>query len=544
MAEQHQSSKSDIPSCQGLEVVPVEESSNQQYPDPPSPQPSVSGFNALRLSSDGCSNQQVLPENSEVSRIVAYGFRDRRERSANCGSTVIPVGGTLSRPLKKKHPPMVICESDFKATVRERNAAMFLNEWLADVYFIVGTENDREHIPAHSYVLSIASSTFSAMFHGGFEKKTEIEIPDVEPIAFKVLLKYLYTDEIDIKPEYALSILYASKKYFIVYLSRAVITFLEANLNAENVCLLLSQITLFEEEELIKRCWEVVDANAECVFRSEGFLEIDFNLFEQIISRETLIAHERTVFEAAVKWAKAECTRRQLEPNVRNIRYVLGDAFYHIRFPAMTISEFANGAAKSDLLTCQEINNIFLHFAAEEKPHLPFPTESRCGLPLHVCSRFQTVLQGTNQWRYRGRCDSIQFIVDRRIFVAGYGLYGSSTGQSRYNVRMELKKGQEVLGSIQGPLYSSGFPEPQPLLFHHPIQIDADIQYTASVTMEGNQLSHFGQEGMSEVVVLVKNHGRKNDSEEYVNFFFTPSADSKNGTGVQGGQIPQILFYA
>uniref|UniRef100_A0A0M3IRL2 PHR domain-containing protein n=1 Tax=Ascaris lumbricoides TaxID=6252 RepID=A0A0M3IRL2_ASCLU len=191
-----------------------------------------------------------------------------------------------------------------------------------------------------------------------------------------------------------------------------------------------------------------------------------------------------------------------------------------------------------------EINNIFLHFAAEEKPHLPFPTESRCGLPLHVCSRFQTVLQGTNQWRYRGRCDSIQFIVDRRIFVAGYGLYGSSTGQSRYNVRMELKKGQEVLGSIQGPLYSSGFPEPQPLLFHHPIQIDADIQYTASVTMEGNQLSHFGQEGMSEVVVLVKNHGRKNDSEEYVNFFFTPSADSKNGTGVQGGQIPQILFYA
>lgn len=36
---------------------------------------------------------------------------------------------------------MVICESDFKATVRERNAAMFLNEWLADVYFIVGTEN-------------------------------------------------------------------------------------------------------------------------------------------------------------------------------------------------------------------------------------------------------------------------------------------------------------------------------------------------------------------------------------------------------------------
>ncbi|MFH4984108.1 hypothetical protein AB6A40_010817 [Gnathostoma spinigerum] len=31
---------------------------------------------------------------------------------------------------------------------------------------------------------------------------------------------------------------------------------------------------------------------------------------------------------------------------------------------------------------------------------------------------------------------------------------------------------------------------------------------------------------------------------DIVNFFFMPSADSKNGTGVQGGQIPEIIFYA
>ncbi|VDM39858.1 unnamed protein product, partial [Toxocara canis] len=412
----------------------MDESSNQQYPDPPSPQPSASAFNVLRLSSDGGTNQQVLPENSEVSRAVPHGPGYRRER-ATCGnSTVIPVGGTLSRPAKKKSAPAVASESDFKATIRERNAVMYMNEWLADVHFIVGSGDDRERIPAHSYVLSIASSTFSAMFHGGFEDKTEIEIPDVEPTAFKILLKYLYTDEIEIKAEYALCTLYAAKKYFISYLSRAVIAFLEANLNADNVCLLLSQVTLFEEEELIKRCWELVDANAECVLRSEGFLDVDFSLFEHIISRETLIIRERTVFEAAVKWAKAECARRQLELSAKNIRSALGDALYHIRFPAMTIGEFANGAAKSDLLTCQETNNIFLHFAAEEKPRLPFPVESRDGLPLQVCSRFQTglVTFSTNQWRYRGRCDSIQFIVDRRIFVAGYGLYGSSSGQSRY----------------------------------------------------------------------------------------------------------------
>ncbi|VDK45355.1 unnamed protein product [Anisakis simplex] len=557
----------------------------------------MSGFsNSLRICSDaGGTNQQVITDNLEVSKTISPFVNNgagasgsssinniggcRRDRSGAGNSTVIPVGGTLSRPIRKKRPPVYVTDSDFKATVRERVASMYLNDWLADVVFIVGSEEDRERIPAHSYVLSIASRIFSAMFHGGFEKKTEIEIPDVEPIAFKILLKYLYTDEVEIKAEYALCLLYAAKKYFIHYLTRAVVTFLEANLSADNVCLLLSQVTLFEEQELIKRCWELVDANAECVLRSKGFVDIDYQLFEQIISRETLIIHERTVFEASVEWAKAECVRRNLELNAMNIRHMLSDAFYHIRFPVMTINEFANCVVKSELLSCQETNNIFLHFAAEEKPRLQFPVEPRNGLPLQICSRFHTVLQGTNQWRYRGRCDSIQFIVDRRIFVAGYGLYGSSSGQSRYSVRkfvkMELKKGHEVLATMQGPLYSSGFPEPQPLLFNHPVQvglamyfIDPDIQYTASVTMEG-QLSHFGQEvseyalclgyqsleGMSEVVVEINYHGRrssmntasgagsKQDGDEVVNFFFTPSADSKNGTGVQGGQIPQILFY-
>lgn len=40
--------------------------------------------------------------------------------------------------------------------------------------------------------------------------------------------------------------------------------------------------------------------------------------------------------------------------------------------------------------------------------------------------------------------DSINFMVDKRIFIVGYGLYGSSSGASDYNVRIELKKYGEV----------------------------------------------------------------------------------------------------
>lgn len=35
-------------------------------------------------------------------------------------------------------------------------------------------------------------------------------------------------------------------------------------------------------------------------------------------------------------------------------------------------------------------------------------------------------------------------MVDKRIFIVGYGLYGSSSGAADYNVRIELKKYGEV----------------------------------------------------------------------------------------------------
>ncbi|EJW74849.1 BTB/POZ domain-containing protein 6-A, partial [Wuchereria bancrofti] len=245
-------------------------------------------------------------------------------------------------------------ENGFKPTLRERNALMYLNEWLADVHFIVGIDENTERFPAHSYILAIASAPFNAMFNGGFEKHNEIRLPDIEPVAFKILLKYLYCDSIELDSSNALSTLYAAKKYMITHLVHAVIDFLNFNLKAENVCLLLSQSQLFQDEqELMDRCWKLVEVDAERVLMSDAFCDIDFTLFEEILSRDTLLTKEKLVYDAALKWAEAECGRRNLPVSQVNVRNVLGNALYHIRFPAMTIYEFANGPAKMGLLTCQ-----------------------------------------------------------------------------------------------------------------------------------------------------------------------------------------------
>ncbi|XP_068938448.1 BTB/POZ domain-containing protein 6 [Petaurus breviceps papuanus] len=421
----------------------------------------------------------------------------------------------------------------FYPTLRERNAMMFNNELMADVHFIIGPLEASKRVPAHKYVLAVGSSVFYAMFYGDLaEVKSEIHIPDVEPAAFLILLKYMYSDEIDLEADTVLATLYAAKKYIVPALAKACVHFLETSLEAKNACVLLSQSRLFEEPELTQRCWEVIDAQAEMALKSEGFCEIDQQTLEIILNRESLNTKEVVIFEAVLNWAEAECKREGLPITPRNKRKVLGRVLFLVRIPTMTLEEFANGAAQSDILTLEETRSIFLWYTATKKPQLEFPLTKRKGLAPQRCHRFQSSAYRSNQWRYRGRCDSIQFAVDKRIFIAGLGLYGSSCGKAEYSVKIELKRLNVVLAHNLTKFLSDGSSNTFSVWFEHPVQIEQDTFYNVSAILDGNELSYFGQEGMTEVQC-----GK-------VTFQFQCSSDSTNGTGVQGGQIPELIFYA
>ena len=198
----------------------------------------------------------------------------------------------------------------------------------------------------------------------------------------------------------------------------------------------------------------------------------------------------------------------------------------------MTLEEFANGPAQSEVMTLKECHDLFLHFTARKASKLLFNKSARKGLSQFRVHRFQSSAYRSNQWRYRGRCDSIQFSVDRRIFVAGFGLYGSSNAASEYKAKIELKRNGTLEGQTVTKFRSDGSSNTFPVLFENPIQVETDTFYTASVVLDGPELSFFGQEGVAELQC-----GK-------ATFQFQCSSESTNGTGVQGGQIPEIIFYA
>lgn len=111
-------------------------------------------------------------------------------------------------------------------------------------------------------------------------------------LSFLIIFRYLYCDDICLEADNVLACLYAAKKYLVPHLAKACVSYLETSLTARNACVLLSQSRLFEEPDLMQRCWEVIDAQAELALRSDGFVEIDYQTLISILSRETLNAKE------------------------------------------------------------------------------------------------------------------------------------------------------------------------------------------------------------------------------------------------------------
>ena len=92
-------------------------------------------------------------------------------------------------------------------------------------------------------MLSVGSAVFDAMFNSTLAtSEEEIPLPDVEPASFLALLKFLYSDEVQIGPETVMTTLYTAKKYAVPALEKHCVDFLKRHLCADNAFMLLTQV--------------------------------------------------------------------------------------------------------------------------------------------------------------------------------------------------------------------------------------------------------------------------------------------------------------
>ncbi|KAL3125627.1 hypothetical protein niasHT_010207 [Heterodera trifolii] len=270
----------------------------------------------------------------------------------------------------------------------------------ADVLFLVGQGEEKEHVPAHRAILNSASDVFEAMFRFDTTKNATdnesangevngpVEVTDIDAHVFKVMLNFIYADDLsELDGDNAMAVLYAAKKYNINALAKACVSVPISELG--NVFLAYDQSRLLNENDFALRCLDYIDQNAETLFESEEFLEMEQILLCEILERDQLkIDGELTIWNSALRWADAQCRQNGTECSAENRRVVLGLALSKIRFPLISFSDFSDHVVPSGVLTSDELVGVFLSHAHSdgransELYPIQFPTQNRTPLVL------------------------------------------------------------------------------------------------------------------------------------------------------------------
>ncbi|KAL3073522.1 hypothetical protein niasHS_017089 [Heterodera schachtii] len=249
--------------------------------------------------------------------------------------------------------------SSKSGSLKERMKHLLSTGDKADVQFLVGEGEGKELFRAHKVIIG-SSDVFKAMID--FDSKSErtenvpIEIPDISANAFKVMLSFIYAEDLsELDGDNAMDVFYAAKKYNIASLidhSRKKIPMP----NHHTVFLLYAQARLFDLEDLTKNCMAYIEKNGKALFESEQFFQVDQNLLCEILDK-LINTSELDIWEAAFRWADEKCRENAIECTGENCRTVLGPALFKIRFPLMTKEDFLK--IPSGLLTMEEMLGIY-----------------------------------------------------------------------------------------------------------------------------------------------------------------------------------------
>jgi hypothetical protein len=257
-------------------------------------------------------------------------------------------------------------------SLAECNEYMLKNQLATDVTFCVHNSKKKRVFKAHKYVLISRSAVFYKMFYGAISHSgNSIQVSDIEPAVFLQLLNYIYTDKCQMTDDNVMFLLYAAKKYMIFELKEICIAFLDMNIDAENVCMMLEQAVYFSEKPLINKCFEIITNKTVSALSSPAFLQINRKTLQIILVLHDINISEMDLFDYCIIWAKHWCEQASLEKIHSKLRRALGNCVYLIAFPTMSFEEFST-VSQYKILTDQEELSIYRYIGRKDKnvkPH-------------------------------------------------------------------------------------------------------------------------------------------------------------------------------
>ncbi|XP_071096866.1 BTB/POZ domain-containing protein 6-like [Haliotis cracherodii] len=422
-----------------------------------------------------------------------------------------------------------------KKTVTECNLHMLDTEDFSDVTFRVGAE--KQVVRAHRYVLVSRSCVFEAMFCGPLAETGEVTIPDIEADIFKEFLRYVYTDRANISGETVTGLMYTSRKYSQDALFNLCVTFLEQSLSEDNVCQILEQCHVYGELDLEQNALKILTEGGMRVTKSVGFVNLCPDCVDQFVRSENLDLKEEDVFDAVLSWARERCREEGVSDTPEDIRRLLGDMRYEIRFTSIPLEYLVKVVGRSGVLTDSERVRIMDRATETNVDISPFKHSQRKAH--NIIQEKHEASYGSVVNRFSSHSFSfmppeksvISFSSSQNILLLGCVLYG---GRNDEEYKLTIRVFDPINVLIDEPFPNTrmtlqGRRKLNDVLFPRSISVAARTTYTLCVDMEG-----------PDTVCCVG--GSAKVTVDGVHFTFTDSPMSTTDTSRHEGQIPGLLF--
>ena len=146
---------------------------------------------------------------------------------------------------------------------------LFTSQTGSDVCFIIAGQE----IKAHKIILSARSPVFAAMFNSDMKEKSmdRIDIKDIDADIFNALLRFIYTDRVELTETNVGALLAVANQYLLPFLKSNCEEFIVQRLSTENCVEMLTLADLHNAMQLKRMATKYFRSRQAIVRKTEGW---------------------------------------------------------------------------------------------------------------------------------------------------------------------------------------------------------------------------------------------------------------------------------
>lgn len=206
-------------------------------------------------------------------------------------------------------------------------------------------KNDCTTLFAHKMVLSARSKVLNRMFTGPLAvKNNRIQVEECNAVDFLEIMRFCYTDKIELNKNNFFDIMAAAHYYDISDLEEYCCNFAINRLTVENVCEIYGASYPFLNKLTVK-CLKMFDDHMSSIVYQRNFMHLSRPCLQTLLARDSIGINEFDLFLVVRKWATTNGAAK--------------DILKMIRYPIMTQIEFEQCCTFDDrILTAENILDI------------------------------------------------------------------------------------------------------------------------------------------------------------------------------------------